>query len=152
MRLVVSLIFTLFVAKVSIAQRDCGTTAYTRDHFNTEIQKPVEANGPARDTVPNEIITIPVVVHLLFNNNEQNITDAQIRSQIEVLNRDFRRLNADAVNTPDAFKGATADTRIMFCLAQVAPDGRSTKGIVRKYTGKEFFLRRWDEVYSGRWR
>lgn len=140
MRLVVSLVFALLFVKVSVAQRVCGTTNYTRDHFFTEVQKPVEVNGPARDTVPNEIITIPVVIHLLFNTNEQNITDAQIRSQIDILNRDFRRLNSDAVNTPDAFKPFAADARIMFCLAQVAPNGRETKGIVRKYTGKEFFL------------
>jgi hypothetical protein len=48
-------------------------------------------------------------------------------------------LNTDAANTASAFLSASADTRIMFCLAQVDPNGHSTKGIVRKYTYKDFF-------------
>ncbi len=49
-------------------------------------------------------------------------------------------MNSDAVNVPAAFKSRAADTKIMFCLAQVAPDGRSTNGIIRKHTTKEYFL------------
>ena len=41
------------------------------------------------------IVTIPVVVHVVYNNNTENISDAQVLSQITVLNDDFRRLNAD---------------------------------------------------------
>jgi len=139
MRSVFSLLFAIISIQTAVAQRNCGTEEYMRRYFKPGLQKPGSADGHDRDTVPNEIISIPVVVHLLFNTNEQDITDAQVRSQIDVLNRDYRRMNADAVNTPAAFKNLAADTRIMFCLAQVAPDGRSTKGIIRKYTTKEFF-------------
>ena len=135
-----SLAFALLFIQHVHAQRDCGTTSYTLDHFKPELQKPVGPGGHDRDTVPNEIITIPVVVHLIFKTNEQNISDAQVLSQLEVLNRDFRRLNTDATNTPLAFKPFAADARIMFCLAQVDPQGRATKGIVRRYTNKDFFL------------
>ncbi len=140
MRSLFSLLFAFIGIQASVAQRNCGTTEYMRQYFTQDTQKPAGSFGHDRDTVPNEIITIPVVIHLLFHTAEQNISDAQIRSQIDVLNKDFRRLNADAVNTPEAFRSVAADTRIMFCLAQVSPDGRPTKGIVRKYTGKEFFL------------
>ena len=142
MRSIFSLaILCIFSIQTSLAQHQCGTEAYTRNHFKPAKEQPeMVFRGQDRDTVPNEIITIPVIVHLLFNTNEQNITDEQIRSQIDVLNKDFRRMNADAVNTPDAFKPIAADTRIMFCLAKVTPDGKPTKGIIRKYTSKEFFL------------
>ncbi len=136
-------LFFIFIISihVSLAQHQCGTETYTRSYFKPAAeQQGTYSRGQDRDTVPNEIITIPVIVHLLFNTNEQNISDEQIRSQIDVLNRDFRRLNADAVYTPEAFRSITADTRIMFCLAKITPDGKPTKGIIRKYTSKEFFL------------
>lgn len=135
--------FSLFLSFVvfgpSFAQRNCGTEEYIRQYYHLEMQKPGNNLIPYRDTVVNEIITIPVVVHLLFNNSEQNITDDQILSQIEVLNKDFRMMNVDRINTPAAFRPFSGDSRIMFCLAKVAPDGRSTKGIVRRYTNNPFF-------------
>lgn len=137
------LLFSLFIAfsfiHTSSAQRNCTSQEYIRQYFTAEVQRPAAVNGHDRDTVSNEIITIPVVIHLLFNTAEQNISDDQIRSQLEVLNKDFRRLNADAANTPEAFRSVAADSRIMFCLAQVSPDGKPSKGIIRKYTPKEFF-------------
>lgn len=139
MKIAFSLLFALFIMHDAHAQRDCGTTAYTMQYFKPELQKPGGTDGHERDTVSNEIISIPVVVHLIFNTAEQDISDEQIRSQIEVLNRDYRRLNTDASNTPSAFKSLAADTRIMFCLAQIDPNGRATKGIVRKYSTQNFF-------------
>ncbi|CAN5879244.1 hypothetical protein BH11BAC4_BH11BAC4_12450 [soil metagenome] len=140
MRLLVSLLIAIVTIQTASAQRNCGTEDYIRNFYKPETMRPGAVNGHARDTVPNEIISIPVVVHLLFNTNEQNISDEQIKSQLDVLNRDFRRMNTDATNTPAAFRPMAADSRIMFCLAQVAPDGRPTKGIIRKFTGKDFFL------------
>ena len=52
----------------------------------------------------NNIISIPVVVHVVYNDPIENISDAQIFSQIEILNNDFRRLNSDTVNTPAQFQ------------------------------------------------
>jgi hypothetical protein len=140
MKLLLSIFLTVFAVCNVHAQRTCGTTEYTERYFRPSVQRPANTDDHVRDTVPNEIITIPVVVHLLFNTAEQNITDDQIRSQIAVLNNDYRRLNTDAVNTPSAFGPLAADCRIMFCLAQVDPSGRASKGIVRKYTAKNLFL------------
>ncbi|MEO6490353.1 MAG: M43 family zinc metalloprotease [Ferruginibacter sp.] len=139
MRSVISVVFTFVLIQQLHAQRDCGTEKNYRE-FPSIVARPGDINGHDRDTIPNEIITIPVVIHLLYKSGEQNISDDQVLSQIEVLNRDFRRLNTDAVNTPVAFRNAAADCRIMFCLAQVSPGGMSTKGIIRKYTNKDFFL------------
>ena len=58
-----------------------------------------QSNPNQRLINPNGIITIPVVVHVLHRGEPvgtgRNISDAQIQSQIDVLNEDFRRLNAD---------------------------------------------------------
>jgi hypothetical protein len=85
------------------------------------------------------VVTIPVVVHVVYKTNAQNISDAQIQSQIDVLNEDFRRLNADRNNTPSVFSGVASDVEIEFCLASVDPDGNSTNGIVRRQTNKPSF-------------
>lgn len=89
-------------------------------------------NTPGRGV--NAIVNIPVVVHVLYNTTSQNISDAQIKSQIAVLNEDFRKLNADKVNTPSAFATTAADAEINFCLAGKDPNGAATTGIVRKFT------------------
>jgi hypothetical protein len=80
------------------------------------------------------VIRIPVVVHILYNTAAQNISDEQVKSQIDALNRDFRKKNADTINTPDRFKSLSADVEIEFVLATADPKGRATNGIVRKQT------------------
>jgi hypothetical protein len=86
-----------------------------------------------------EVITIPVVVHIVYNDARQNISDEQVRSQIAVLNNDYRKKNADAANVPDAFKIYAADAKIEFRLATVDPVGLPTSGIVRKSTSQTSF-------------
>ncbi len=131
--------FTLFL--YGSAQR-CITPEYAQKHpVNTFIAKRNMAVKSAnRDTLTNEVISIPVVVHVLYNNSSQNISDAQVISQIVSLNNDFRRRNADTVNTPAPFKAVAADTRIQFCLAKVDPDGKYTTGIIHKYTTETQFV------------
>lgn len=136
------------------AQRNCGSEAYkTRLIQNNpavaqsiqaaelQIQKTLQQNKlvARRDTSANELINIPVVVHVLYNNADQNISDAQIQSQLTALNNDFSNQNNDKVNRPAVFNNVAADARIRFCLAQVSPDGRPVSGIVRKQTSMSVF-------------
>lgn len=81
-----------------------------------------------------ELITISVVVHVLWNQPEQNITDEQIQSQIDILNEDFRALNTEIQDIPNEFKNHLADIEIEFCLAKVDPQGNPTNGITRTFT------------------
>lgn len=79
-----------------------------------------------------QIITIPVVIHIIHDGDaigrNENISDAQALSQIQVLNQDFRRL----MNTRGYNNNAVgADIGIEFCLAQRKPDGTATNGIDR---------------------
>ena len=54
-------------------------------------------------------LIIPVVVHVVYNTAAQNISNAQIQSQIRILNEDFRKLNADVANVPAVFQPLAAD-------------------------------------------
>lgn len=80
------------------------------------------------------VYTIPVVFHVVYQNATENISDAQLLSQIDVLNDDFRRLNSNFSSTPSVFQGVAADVEIEFCLASVDPTGNPTTGITRTQT------------------
>jgi Pregnancy-associated plasma protein-A/Secretion system C-terminal sorting domain len=84
-----------------------------------------------------QVIKIPVVVHVVWRSDEENISDAQIQSQMDVLNKDFRKLNADFKNVPSVFKDVAADCEIEFCLAQKDTLGKATSGIMRYNTSVE---------------
>lgn len=85
------------------------------------------------------VIVIPVVFHVVYHGGQENISNDQLLSQIEVLNIDYRRRNSDSIKTLPQFKGVAADTRIQFCLATRDPNGNPTTGITRKYTPEVSF-------------
>lgn len=99
---------------------------WIRDQENQKSIKNLKLKSP--------VITIPVVFHVLWNSSAENISDAQILSQIDVLNEDFGKLNTDASNVPDEFKDISADAQIKFCLAMRDPFGNPTNGITRTNT------------------
>ena len=82
---------------------------------------------------------IPVVVHVVYKTAAQNVSDAQIKSQIDVLNADFRKKNSDVSTVPAAFAPLAADTRIEFELAKTDPSGNPTTGITRTATSVNGF-------------
>jgi hypothetical protein len=65
------------------------------------------------------VITIKTVVHVVYNTAEQNVSTAQINSQIRSMNRDFRATNPDKSQTPAPWVGLVTDSRIQFKLANV---------------------------------
>lgn len=87
----------------------------------------------------NQTYYIPVVFHIVYNNESQNIPDSVILSQIEVLNEDFRRLNENSSETRDEFLEFAGDANIEFFLANIDPNGNETNGIIRQYTDRTFF-------------
>lgn len=82
------------------------------------------------------VATIPVVFHVVYNPSipAQNVPDSIIYSQLQVLNDDYRRTNADAINTRPEFDSLATDLEIQFCLANVDPNGNFTTGINRVTT------------------
>lgn len=125
------------------ASRNCGVMDYQEQEFlkkpylresrrNAEIQMQKFLNEDNTAKKNNQVVvTIPVVVHVVYNNATENISDAQINSQISVLNLDFRKLNADISSIPGPFAGLAADAEIQFCLASTDPSGNPTTGITR---------------------
>jgi hypothetical protein len=93
----------------------------------------------ARLTARTTIVRIPVVVHVLFNKDVENLILSQIESQIGALNRDYRRLNADVSDVPDPFKPFVSDPLIEFALAVRDPNGNESTGITRTWTSQEVF-------------
>jgi hypothetical protein len=79
-------------------------------------------------------IVIPTVFHIVYNTPQQNIPDSVIQRQLQIMNDDFQRKNADTINTPLEFQGVTGKMDIQFCLAQQTPTGSGTTGIVRVST------------------
>src|SRR4051812_28015953 len=110
-------------------QRSCGTMSNHmrllemypsfRDHlFKLEEQTAKYRNTGLKITaVP--IATIKVIVHVVYKDPSQNISDAQIKTQITALNKDFRATNTDRSKTPTPFKGLISDTRVQFKLDHV---------------------------------
>lgn len=80
-------------------------------------------------------IEIPVVVHVVWRQGVENISDAQIQSQIDALNRDFSGMNVDREQvTQPVFRQLMADTEIVFRLADRDPQGQVSSGIIRRQT------------------
>jgi hypothetical protein len=96
------------------------------------------AKGEAQ-RVWRKLITIQVVVHVVAKTDEENISDEQIESQIEVLNQDYRGTNADRSKVPDVWAGLAADPNLQFALATKDPKGKPTNGITRVQTTRDSF-------------
>ncbi|MEZ4944491.1 MAG: M43 family zinc metalloprotease [Cyclobacteriaceae bacterium] len=136
------------LALESIAQQRCATVEYQKilnpQHSIKEAQfenwlskKHVEPRIKTFDTQSSSSATyvIPVVFHVIHNGEPigtgTNILDEQLISQINVLNKDFQRLNADASQTPSEFLSVAGNLDIEFVLAKQDPEGLATNGIVR---------------------
>lgn len=66
-----------------------------------------------------DTIIIPTVVHVIYNQKEENICKAQIVSQIDVLNQDFTKSNTDISQIPDEFSGRSANISVRFRLDSI---------------------------------
>jgi hypothetical protein len=122
--------------------KKCGTMkayerAIAKDPSIIEKEKALELatknrfNKKTRAT----IYSIPVVIHIIHNGEAigsgTNISDAQALSQLDILNEDFRLMNADSLPTSHPFWGVTADCEIEFCLAEQDEFGNASTGITR---------------------
>lgn len=140
---ILALAVSMTTSVFSQSQRNCGTMSHLNEQIAADpgmeqrmqqIETATQAwiSDPSHRT--GAVITIPVVVHVVYNTAAQNISDAMIQSQMATLNADFRKLNADVSLTPSVFAALAADCQIQFCLAQRDPNGNATTGIVRKST------------------
>jgi len=87
-----------------------------------------------------EIITIPVIFHIVYKTAAQSLSEERVRSQLDVLNEDFRMQHANVDKTLPIFKDRAADMEIEFCLAQRDPEGLPTTGIQYYSTSIDTFF------------
>jgi hypothetical protein len=66
-----------------------------------------------------KLVTVKTVVNVVYRTDEQNISQAQINSQIKTLNKDFRATNTDKKQTPAPWLGLVTDSRIQFKVVKV---------------------------------
>ena len=109
---------------INQAQLEKETQAYLKDFKSFENKSAVKI--------------IPIVFHVFHNGGSENVSKERILEQVEILNKDFRRLNADTASTNPIYKGIAADCQIEFRLAKIDPNGNCTDGIVRFQTDQTF--------------
>lgn len=138
-------------AKLSTAQQRCAS-ALAEEALVSAVPTLLEQQALLNARIANYAVmsglhnrnkvTIPVVVHIVYNDAIENISDEQILSQLEALNADFalEKMNPAC---PQEFSVHAAAADITFCLASKDPQGAPTNGITRQYTTvKEIGLRR----------
>ncbi|MCK7554489.1 T9SS type A sorting domain-containing protein [Chitinophaga sedimenti] len=129
------------------AQRKCGTAEALQIQLQSDpklrlriqsMEQELQRVRPLVMAKTAAIVTIPVVVHIVMQNPNQ-VTDAQVLSQIQVLNEDYSATNADISKVPAIWQPLIGDAQLQFALAVRAPDGSMTNGIIRKTTTRTNF-------------
>jgi hypothetical protein len=156
MRRVIVLFLACLAMQLLRAQKECSTSEYATQIANADPnvrQKMMAAESFLRNwrseilssgfdnasTAGLPVITIPVVVHILYKDASQNVSDEKVQQQLDILNKAFRLTAPDTSKIPSYFQEFAADCRVEFVLARVDPSGRATSGIVRKSTWVTLF-------------
>lgn len=139
--------------------KNLANPAYVQSLQNDEIIRQHEALNSS--TTKGIIYKIPIVFHVLHMNGAENISDAQIKDALFILNRDYRKLNSDANNVHPDFAGMPADIEVEFVLATKAPNGACFKGITRTYSPLSYqgdnggdqvdAIKAGNDVFQGEW-
>jgi hypothetical protein len=127
-------------ADPALAQAVAAIEAFTANQIRN---RPVMVTGGTANNLPNNaavpLITIPVVVHIVYHTAAENISDAQVQSQIDVLNTDYQKRNADTAAIPSYYRSLAANCGFRFGLALLDTNGQATTGIVRRNTNETSF-------------
>jgi PKD repeat protein len=139
--------------------KNLANPAYVQSLQNDEVIRQHEALNTA--TTKGIIYKIPIVFHVLHINGAENISDAQIKDALFILNRDYRKQNADAANVHVDFQGMPSDIEVEFVLATKAPNGACFKGITRTYSSLSYqgddggnqvdAVKTGNDVFQGEW-
>ncbi|HEX8059307.1 MAG TPA: zinc metalloprotease, partial [Cyclobacteriaceae bacterium] len=144
----------LMLTVASYAQVRCGTDLIEqqalqkdpglRSQFELWMRQKIAARTIAGASArTNATYVIPIVVHIIHNGEApgtgSNIPDAQVISQIRVMNADYQRLNSDASQTPVEFASVASGIDVRFVLAKQDPDGLPTTGITRRQGTKNSY-------------
>ncbi len=155
MRKILNLIYTLGVGSLFAQEKFCYTTEVMQQWFaeHPEVKKQFELRraekleqariafengyqdllGSQQKAAAGSTYTIPVVFHILHMGGNENISDAQVIDQVNILTRDYNKLNADTANVVAPFKNKIGNPSVTFVLATKDPNGVCTNGIIRHW-------------------
>lgn len=153
-RIFISLIALLSISFIASAQdnqiidketkavRNCGTTEYTEQQMlmNPDLENQMlDLEAWTQEWIQNNpeyssktVVTVPVIVHILYASTSQNITDARVQEQIDILNVDYAGGNTHSMGS--FASNLKVNTELQFCLAKRTPSGAVSNGIERKLT------------------
>lgn len=119
-----ALIWTSFITILSANAQSVRQCSFANEGFRPR------QNSSTRMTDETATLYIPVVFHVVYSQESQNISNEQIYSQLKVINEDFVRKNGDTVYTLTEFRSVAANARIQFYLAET----EGIRGITRTAT------------------
>jgi len=135
-------LFTIIFSGALFAQKTCGADEVLKKNLTENPEKVIIRNQLNEFTKEfeqlysntakmDENYTIPVVIHVIHEYGEENISDIQIANGMQLINEDFNAQNSDIVDAIDEFSDLVADFGLEFRLATIDPDGNCTHGITR---------------------
>jgi hypothetical protein len=102
--------------------------------FHRAVRQGESISGGFTQSLLERSYSIPVVFHIVHYTADQNISDEQIDSQLNVLNADYNGKNEDLVKLPAAFQPLLGVANISFHRARRDPQGAFTDGVTRTRT------------------
>ena len=130
--------FFILINSIIFSQERCASESYRSILKSKKLQNELFINSKPKTKIYDQF-NVPIVFHVIYNNNSENISDENILSQLEVLNNDYNAENSDFLNIPGVFTDVASSSGIRFCLAELDPLGNLTTGITRTFTDQEFF-------------
>lgn len=113
-------------AAKAVIKRDVQLETFTQNFVQS-----ANSNLNAAKTSSTATYIIPIVFHVIHNYGNENISDAQLKDGIIILNKTFRKLHPNNSSIVSAFQSIHADCDIEFRLATIDPSGNCTSGINR---------------------
>lgn len=131
--LLISLMYSIGI------KSQCVTDEYNNHLMDEGKTEFYQESKTSQKSLRSGQITIPVVFHIVYDREAENIPDYVIYQQLEVLNESFNLLNSDTSILTDTLKRLVDNFNIKFELAWKDPEGNITNGITRQETTRPNF-------------
>ena len=122
---IIWVLFFMYNSTSLFSQQKCATAYISPNNYEQKYST-AEVTG---------LVLIPVVVHVVWHSPEEQISQEQVASQIDVLNADYRRDNVEIPNIHPLFDDLAADVELAFCLFTITYTETSYEGIYNQLSG-----------------
>lgn len=110
--------------------RRCEVDRYYQDKVDTWAKR----TNPVLHLQPRAVTNLPVVVHVVWSELNENIPRSEVEKQIDRLNLEFNNPHTGRKSVPEEFRSAIGNPAIRFCLASKDPDGNPHPGVINRQT------------------